>query len=218
MEPSLVISTPHEVGVESKQSEALRVIPWIDRKVDAFAIDCRSHYVEKFWLPILGPSATWLLRRVADRLEIAPEGFDLDLKETARSLGLGASDREHSPMRRAVERCLRYGMARRAGVETVAVRRHVPLVRGRQLIRLPTEVQELHRKWGTTEPEPSEAVRLRRRARLVALDLRDLGVDDASIERHLLRRGVHPATAFEAARWAWSPEAADDRVYVDGPI
>jgi hypothetical protein len=215
MEPSLVISTRHEVGVDSRQPAVLRVVPWIDGKVDAFSIDCRSHYVETFWLPVLGPSATWLLRRVADRLETAPEGFDLDLDETARSLGLGASDRQHSPVRRSIERCLRYGMARRTGGEAVAVRRHVPPLPDRQLIRLPTEVQELHRTWGTAEPEPGEAVRLRRRARLVALDLRDLGVDDACIERHLLRRGVHPATAFEAARWAWSPEADDDRVHVD---
>ena len=93
----------------------------------------------------------------------------------------------------------------------LAVRRRLPPVPRRQLLRLPTSLQERHREWETDEPKPAEAVRLRRRARLVALDLRDLGVDDACIERHLLRRGVHPATAFEAARWAWSPGGDEDR-------
>jgi hypothetical protein len=32
----------------------------------------------------------------------------------------------------------------------------------------------------------------------------------------LLRRGVHPATAFEAARWAWSPGGDEDRPSVAG--
>jgi len=205
----------HTDALDSGHPKTMRIVPWTDREIDAFSIDCRSHYVETFWLPVLGPSATWLLRRVGDRLESEPEGFDLDLDETARSLGLGAVDRQHSPMRRAIDRCLRYGMARRSGDNVVAVRRHVPAVPARQLIRLPTEIQELHRRWKAAEPEADEAVRLRRRARLVALDLRDLGVDDACIERHLLRRGVHPATAFEAARWAWSPEGAEDLPYVN---
>lgn len=192
----------------------LHVVAWDDPVVDDIGVDPRSLYVEKFWLSVLGPSATWLLRRLADRFDVDPEGFDLDLDETARSLGVGGSASRHAPVQRAVERCLRYGMARREGEGVLAVRRCVPPVPRRQLLRLSTALQEQHRAWEAAEPAPNEALRLRRRARLVALDLRDLGVDDACIERHLLRRGVHPATAFEAARWAWSPEGEGDRPYV----
>jgi hypothetical protein len=199
--------------LDSAPPPTLRVAAWEDPQIDVLGIDPRSQYVETFWLGVLGPSATWLLRRLADRLETEPEGFDLDLDETARSLGLGPPDRRDSPLLRAIDRCLRYGMARR-GDGVLAVRRHVPPVPRRQLIRLPTALQERHRTWETTRHEPDVGVRLRRRARLVALDLRDLGVDDACIERHLLRRGVHPATAFEAARWAWSTEREEDRPYV----
>ena len=207
----------HTGALNSQQPKTLRVVAWTDPEVDALGIDPRSHYVETFWLGVLGPSATWLLRRLADRLETEPEGFDLDLDEMARSLGLGPPDRRDSPLCRAIDRCLRYGMARRCG-GVLAVRRHVPPVPRRQLIRLPTALQESHRTWEPTRHEPDEGVRLRRRARLVALDLRDLGVDDACIERHLLRRGVHPATAFEAARWAWSPAGEEDRPYVAGSV
>ena len=196
---------------DSKQPSTLHVIAWIDPDVDRIGVDPRSWYVETFWLAVLGPSAIWLLRRLADRFDGAPEGFKLDLDETARSLGLGGSNSRHSPLQRAGDRCLRYGMARRTDHQVLAVRRRVPPVPRRQLLRLPTSLQERHREWETDEPEPAEAVRLRRRARLVALDLRDLGVDSACIERHLLRRGVHPATAFEAAHWAWSPGGDDDR-------
>jgi hypothetical protein len=217
MEPSLVMSArPHDGVAQSGHPAALRVVAWLEPKVDEFGIDARSHYVEIFWLPVLGPTATWLVRRIADRLETDREGFDLQLHDTARSLGLKTSDQAHAPLRLAIDRCVRYGLALRVDDCGLSVRRFVPLVPRRLLIRLPTSIQEMHRSWGTDEPEPDEGVRLRRRARLIALDLRDLGVDDACIERHLLRRGVHPATAFDAARWAWSPGNEGDRPYVAG--
>ncbi len=222
MEISSVIAAPSLRGhleaekADSKQSSTLPVVAWIDPDVDRIGVDPRSWYVETFWLAVLGPSAIWLLRRLADRIDEAPEGFELDLDETARSLGLGGSDSRHSPLQRAVDRCLRYGVARRTDHQGLAVRRRLPPVPRRQLLRLPTSLQERHRAWETDEPEPTEAVRLRRRARLVALDLRDLGVDGACIERHLLLRGVHPATAFEAARWVWSPGGDDDLPDVTG--
>jgi GNAT superfamily N-acetyltransferase len=192
------------------------VVAWRDPSLAESGVDPRSWYVEMFWLPVLGPSTTWLLRRLADRLDTEPDGFALALDETARGLGLGWSDSPHAPLRRAIERCVRYGVARRDGPRVLSVRRRLPPVPRRHLLRLPVALQEHHRTWESGELDPGEAVRLRRRARLVALDLRDLGVDDACIERHLLRRGVHPATAFEAARWAWSPECELDRPLLAG--
>jgi hypothetical protein len=217
MEPSSVTSTlSHTADRHSTQPTALHVVAWIEPKVDALGIDARSHYVETFWLPVLGPSATWLLRRIADGLETEPDGFDLDLDRMGRRLGINASDRTNSPMRLALDRCLRYGLARRTATNSLSVRRFVPYLPRRALLRLPTFIQEMHQTWPTADGD--DAVRLRRRARLVALDLRDLGVDVAAIERHLLRRAVHPATAFEAARWAWSPEGENDLpLAVDGP-
>jgi len=40
-------------------------------------------------LGILGPSTTWLLRRLAAGLEASPDGFDLPLADTAQALGPG---------------------------------------------------------------------------------------------------------------------------------
>src|SRR3974377_617260 len=52
-------------------------VAWEDRALEVVGFDPRSLYVETFWLPILGPSAILLLRRLADRLEAAPSGFAL---------------------------------------------------------------------------------------------------------------------------------------------
>src|SRR5438270_4518344 len=65
----------------------LPIRPWPDGVIDALGHDPRSAYVERFWLGILGPSTTWLLRYLANGLDESPEGFDLDLAATAQALG-----------------------------------------------------------------------------------------------------------------------------------
>ena len=49
--------------------ERLRIVRWPDPVVDATGHDLRSTYVERFWLPVLGPSTTWLARRIAADLD-----------------------------------------------------------------------------------------------------------------------------------------------------
>ncbi|HET7486954.1 MAG TPA: hypothetical protein VFJ85_03435 [Acidimicrobiales bacterium] len=51
--------------------------------------DPAGFLAKRYWLGILGPSTTWLLRRLVDGLDAHPGGYDLDLTETARCLGLG---------------------------------------------------------------------------------------------------------------------------------
>src|SRR3546814_3891300 len=41
----------------------LSVVEWADPVVEAAGHPVRSVYVETFWLPTLGPTAMWLLRR-----------------------------------------------------------------------------------------------------------------------------------------------------------
>jgi hypothetical protein len=59
--------------------ETLVVLPWADPVIDPIGHDPRSRYVELFWLGVLGPTATLLLRRLADGLESYPDGFELDV-------------------------------------------------------------------------------------------------------------------------------------------
>jgi hypothetical protein len=74
--------------------------------------DVRSLYVERCWLGILGPSTLLLLRYVADRLELSPEGFVMDMEPTARMLGVGMRTGKNSPLRRSLGRAVAFGAAR----------------------------------------------------------------------------------------------------------
>ena len=180
----------------------LPIRPWPDPVIDQVGHDPRSTYVERFWLGVLGPSTTWLLRRVAAGLEAAPAGFDLPLDETARALGLGGTGTQ-SPFFRALGRCCQFELARPDG-DGLAVRRKLPPLNRRQLVHLPEAVQAEHQAWQTGHLREPEIDRLRRRSRRLALSLLELGEDQEATERQLLRWRFHPSICHESTRWAWA--------------
>ena len=181
--------------------DTLHVRPWPDPVIDAVGHDPRSTYVERFWLGVLGPSTTWLLRRMATGLESSPSGFDLPLADTARALGLGGEGK-HSPFVRALSRCCQFELALPEGGDTLAVRRKLPPLNRRQLVRLPDAVQMEHEAWQTGHLREPEIDKLRRRSRRLALSLLELGEDAEATERQLQRWRFHPAICHESTRWA----------------
>ncbi len=195
-----------EPGAPNQLSRStLRVIPWRDPLVDSLGLDPRSWYVEQFWLPIVGPTCTWFLRRAATRFERSEPGFVLDLDETARALGLGGRQGRHSPFARALSRCITFELARWQGPGTLAVRRTLPPLARRHVLRLPLPLQEDHLRWTATARHRVSSPSFeqhRDRARRLALGLVALGETFDGAETQLLRWGVHPSLTNEAVTWA----------------
>lgn len=130
----------------------LRVTAWPDPVLDALGHDPRSAYVEQFWLSVLGPSALFLLRRLASRLEAEPDGFDLDAEQWAAELGLGARGGQHGPFWRSLDRVCRFGAARRHG-PTLQVHRRLPPLTVRQANRMPDHMRLAHEAWQAAQLE-----------------------------------------------------------------
>ena len=190
------------------------VEPWSDPVVDELGHDPRSPYVERFWLPVLGPSTVWLLRRLADHLDRQPEGFTLDLVDTARSLGVGMRGGRNSPMLKTIERSCRFGASRMLGPAALGVRRRLaPLTRA-QVERLPDHLQREHTVWVTRPRTSSTVEQMKDRARSLALSLLELGEGTDAVERQLHRWRFHPAVAHEAVRWALEAHALTEPVAV----
>lgn len=181
----------------------LVVRPWPDPVVDRMGHDPRSPYVEQFWLATLGPSTTWLMRRLAAGLEAEPDGFTLDLAATARALGLGSRGGRNSPFVRALERSRQFGLTRDHGGGALDVRRKLPPLNRHQVARLPRSLQDAHEAWLEGALAHPAADEQRRRARRLALSLFELGEDRESAERQLHHWGFHPALAHDAVAWAW---------------
>ena len=189
----------------------LHVEAWADPVVDRVGHDPRSAYVERFWLGVLGPSTTLLMRRLATELDAQPTGFDLDLAETSRSLGLGGNKGRHSAFLRAIDRTTTFRLARRAGRDGLQVRRHLPPLTLAQLKRLPTTVRDAHDEWNRAELARRDVVAARDRARRLALSLFGMGCDLDDVERELHRWRYHPAMASAAATWARDRHLVDQR-------
>jgi hypothetical protein len=193
-----------ETGRDAPGRPSLRVVRWLDPIADPHGVHPCSRYVELYWLGIIGPSCTWLLRRLSYGLEVHADGFDLDLAETARALGLGDRLGRNSPFRRAIRRLCTFELARPHGPNGLAVRVHVPPLPLRHLSRLPDALQQSHRRWQIEQRLP-EIEQTRRRAQRLASDLAAAGRDRAEIEAQLGAWHFHPAVAFQAAEAAFSP-------------
>ena len=173
----------------------LVIVPWHDDVVDPIGFDPRSTYVELFWLNVLGPTATWLLRRMALGLDQYPGGYELDLAETAKALGLGFIPGSNNPFSRAMQRCVLFGVAQPiAG--GLAVRRRIPPVATRHLQRMPDYLRHAHAAW-SKQPANTDA-RDHTRARVLADAMVTVGDDPDVIERQLLGLGVNPNLAISA--------------------
>jgi hypothetical protein len=184
------------------QSEVLRVEPWTDEVIDKVGFDPRSPYVERFWLSVIGPSTTWLMRRMAAGFDASPRGFDLSLGETATALGLGDRGGRHSPVLRTVNRMIQFELARVTGPDQLAVRRRLPPLSRRHTVRLSPALREAHERWQAEQLQDPPEEGQRRRARHLALSLLELGEDPESVERQLARWRYHPALVKDAAAWA----------------
>jgi hypothetical protein len=173
----------------------LMVVPWSDPVVDDIGHDVRSQYVELFWLNVLGPTATWLLRRIALGFDRYPGGYELDLAETASALGLSFTAGTNSPFLRSLQRCMMFGVAQPI-VGGLAVRRRVPRVAARHLMRMPPHLRAAHDDWrrsgaviSTNDVD---------RGRILAAAMVAVGDDADVIERQLLALGVSPLVAVAA--------------------
>ncbi len=189
--PSSSPSPPPPPGLPT----VARISPWVDPVVDRFGHDPRSSYVEQYWISVIGPTATWLVRRLASGFDAHPDGYDLDVEHTARSLGLSVSKGAASPFARALQRCVMFGVAA-ARSDGWAVRRRIPPISQRHLVRLPADLQERHREWArTTTTITLDALA---RAQALAAVMLDAGDDPATVEGQLLAVGVPPTAAEEA--------------------
>lgn len=183
----------------------------------------RSPYVELFWLGVLGPSATWLIRRLALRLEETPEGVLVNTAEIAGEIGLSGRQALQSAFERAFERCCRFGLMQRGRHNTLFVRTRLPDLTARMTERLPPQLRALHEVW-RRQPgsDPAASDRLAR-ARRLAMALLACGDEPDAVEQQLHMWQFHPAVAFEAARWATEKHtraqaAVDDSTPASGDV
>ena len=111
----------------------------------------RSQYVDWYWLPTLGPTATLCWGRLATMLHDprAHDGYELDMAELRSMLGVV---KPHLP-ENAIDRLCRFDLVRRAdsyGVEAIVacieLRSWIPTAPPYAVAKLPERVRLMHRE------------------------------------------------------------------------
>jgi len=106
----------------------------------------RSLYVERFWLPILGPATTFLIRHLALVLEAGEEL--VTLSDVAAALGLAEGARREGAFFRSLERGVAFEMLRVPSPNTLLVRALIPDVSPRRRLHLSAALRGLESELG----------------------------------------------------------------------
>jgi hypothetical protein len=192
----------------SGRTEAF-ILPYLDDEVAASGFDPRSHYAESFWLPILGPSTLWLLRSVANRFDVEPDGFTMQLEEASASIGIRSNGGRNNAFQRSLHRLVGFNMGRTVDEQTLEVRRVMPILHAGQVRRLSPRLQRQHHE--AVENRESHREEDTLRASKVAFTLLQLGDSPDLVEQQLVSWGVDPATSHDAVNQAWASKARADR-------
>lgn len=119
---------------------------WWDPVVDRLGIAIRGDLTERFWLPVLGPTATWLMRHLDAHLDASPQGVRIEVTDAALAMGVASTPGTKGPFARALSRCAVFGLVQPVG-DKVVVRRSMPPLPARYSHRLPATLRVAHRQW-----------------------------------------------------------------------
>ena len=175
--------------------KTLVVVPWLDPIVDEVGFDVFSRYAEMFWLPIMGPSALWIQRRIVMGFAEFPGGYEMDTAEIALAVGLSFTQGANCPFTRALRRCQWFGAAQSVH-GGLAVRIKLPPVSRRQIQRFPVSLKQSLASWSVESTDHQQIVE---RAKLVASALITTGDDSDLLESRLTRIGIPVGIAARVA-------------------
>ena len=137
--------TPGDVQTWLATHDPMRIVPLIDPVIESVGHETRSTYAETYWLPVIGPSALWALRRLSAWVEADPTGVEVALPDLAHELGLGGGTGRNAPLVRTLARLVVFQLAAiDESRDAVAVLRLVPPLARRHLQRLPDHLAERH--------------------------------------------------------------------------
>jgi len=121
------------------EHEPFTVVRLHDDVIDAVGQTAAHPYVERFWLPIIGPSSVLALRRIAQWLDASPAGVEVSLGLLAGDLGIG-----QAAASRTLARLVGFELAAITPADQLAVRTVLPPLPRRLTMRLPNHLATAH--------------------------------------------------------------------------
>jgi hypothetical protein len=123
----------------------LTYLPHPSPEVERFGFGLTSEYVERCHLPVLGPSATALLRLAPLLWAEVGEPAVVPTDELARLIGT-SGDGHHAPVVRTMRRLVRLGLGEWIGSGELGIYGTVAPLSDTQLDRVPDRVRAAHHR------------------------------------------------------------------------
>lgn len=135
-------SSPAPAASTKVLPSTIRIAPLDDPMLVARGHHVRDVYVESFWLPVLGPSAVWLLRHASFHIERSGQ-YVVEPEVLGKRLGLAGVGR-NSPLLRTLDRLVGFHAAVKDGDGAWRFRLHLGDLPRRHLARLDEELRSAH--------------------------------------------------------------------------
>ena len=119
----------------------LRIAPLIDPIIETLGHDPRSRHIERYWLPVVGPTVLVLARLLAAELDDNPTGCDLDIPTLAARLGIATPNPAMPRLHAAMRRARHFGFLAWGAPDLILVRRALPPLPLRHHRRLPADLR-----------------------------------------------------------------------------
>jgi hypothetical protein len=131
----------------SEELSLIRFSSWENKYSPDNSFYFRSPYIERFWLGILGPSATWLLRIVLAEIEQRDAPISFTSAILASRVGLADNTSWNSPLSRSIRRLIDFKIAKQSGAGHVSVSKYIPPLSLRQIGVLTADEKILHSRY-----------------------------------------------------------------------
>lgn len=162
-------------------------------------------YIERFWQPILGPTATGLLNVLCLEALNNRDSFNISILELSRRTGTGARSGSSSPVMKQLTRLANMGLLAQSSENEYEISPQVPVLSPRCLSRLnPNEFQH-HDLWLTRlfgDPLTTQ----KNKVNHLVMTMTMMGHSGQSISSSIENSGLHPSII---GKFVKSLQAAD---------
>jgi hypothetical protein len=166
----------------------------LDATTSFFAYD---PYVETFWRPILGPTATCVLNEVSLAVLAATEPVHISLQELSQRVGTGLREGGASPVVKQLARLEKKSLIRKISDTVYKVPLSFPLAPDSWLRQTGMYHEQLHHDW-LDRLVSSPLTTQRQRSFALIHRMQTMGYLDDAIIGALSRSGLHPSVIGEA--------------------
>ena len=152
-------------------------------------------YINTFWLPILGPTATLLLNSLLTRALCETEPWEQEVNDLSKSIGVGNREGNSSPIVKNLKRLCYFGLISKYQ-DKYYVPTNIPNIEQNNLRKLNISLQSEHSLWiNNLNSDPMTTQR--QKALFICANFKLKSTKTNKIFTALSRSGLHPSIIGE---------------------